>query len=351
MVGPLVSIIVPIYNTAKYLPKCLDSLINQSYKNMEIICVNNGSTDGSNEILENYKYKDNRIRIINTTNEGVSNARNEALKHIKGDYLMFVDSDDWIEIDTCQTVIKKVVKCNVDVVMWSYIREFSNKSLPKEIFRKQEILFEGDDIKKIHRRFIGLVDEELADIECADALCPVWGKLYKTSIIRNNGIIFTDIRKIGTYEDGLFNLEVFQYVEKALFINCYYYHYRKSNNSSITSKYNQKLYINWLNLYAIMKNYINHNKLDNRYRKALNNRISIGILGLGLNILKANISHIKKIKLIKQIISSKQYREAIKELDLKYFPIQWKVFYFCAKRNMSMGIYILMIFINKIINS
>lgn len=348
MVRPLISIIVPVYNTEGYLIKCMDSIINQTYKNIEIICINNGSTDDSGNILQNYKNKDKRIKIVNTINEGVSNARNEALKYVKGDYLMFVDSDDWIDIETCQITIKKAINSNADVVMWSYIREFSNKSLPKEIFREKEILFDGENIKKLHRRFIGLLDEELAHIECADALCPVWGKLYRTKIIKDNKIKFIDIRRIGTYEDGLFNLEVFQYTNKVIFINHHYYHYRKNNNSSITFKYNQNLYSNWLNLYSVMENYISHNKLDNQYTKALNNRISIGIIGLGLNTLKANINHIKKVKLLKEVVSSKQYRKAIKGLEIKYLPLHWKFFFRCAQHNMVICIYLVLLSINKL---
>ena len=210
MSEPLISIIIPVYNVEKYLTQCLDSVINQTYRNIEIICINNGSTDGSETILKEFQKNDKRIKVINTVNEGVSIARNKGLEIITGDYTMFVDSDDWIDLETCEEVMKVVAKNEADVVMWSYIREFENKSLPKKIFNENEIVFKGNKVRNLHRRFVGLIGKELSNIESADALCPVWGKIYKSSIIKKNKIDFVDIRKIGSYEDGLFNLDLFK---------------------------------------------------------------------------------------------------------------------------------------------
>lgn len=350
MSTPLISIIIPVYNAEKYLQKCMNSLINQTYRNLEIICINNGSTDKSSNILKEYENKDKRIKVIETVNEGVSIARNKGIELIKGDYTMFVDSDDWIDLDTCEIALNKIKDENADIVMWSYVREFENKSLKKHIFDERQIIFEGESLKNIHRRFIGLTGEELSNVENADALCPVWGKLYKSSLIMDHNIQFIDIRKIGTYEDGMFNLHLFNYADKAVYIDQYFYHYRKNNNSSVTSKYNENLYRNWNNLYGIMNDYIKHEQLDYTFNRALFNRISIGILGLGLNILGCDCNFIKKIKMIKEIISSKQYRKAVKNLKIDYFPIHWKFFYFCAKHNLSLGLYLLLLCIKKIIN-
>lgn len=347
MINKKISIIIPVYNAEKYLNQCLDSIINQTYTNLEIICVNGGSTDSSLNILNEYKKIDERFIIIDTTNEGVSISRNKGLAVMTGDYVMFVDSDDWIDLDNCEKAITQIQESSADVVIWSYVREFKNQSLPKEIFKKDKIVFEDNDLKKLHRRFIGLIDEELKDVENADALCPVWGKLYKTSLIKDNDIQFIDIRKIGTYEDGLFNLLIFYYVKKAIYINEYFYHYRKDNDKSITSQYKENLYENWMYLYDFMEKYIIKNHLSPEYRKALNNRISLGILGQGLNLLESDISHINKIKKINQMITSEKYKEAIKQLSLDNFKIHWKVFYGCSKYHFALGVYILLICIKS----
>ena len=117
--------------------------------------------------------------------------------------------------------------------MWSYISEAEARSTKKDIFECQQI-FEGEDVKKrIHRRYIGIIGEELAHPELADALCPVWGKLYRKELLQN--IEFTDLNEIGSYEDGLFNLQIFERVDRAVYLPEHLYHYRRSTTESVTS--------------------------------------------------------------------------------------------------------------------
>ena len=101
----MISIVIPVYNVAAYLPQCLDSLVNQTYRDLEIICVNDGSKDNSLEILQQYASQDSRIRIISRENRGIAASRNEALAQAQGDWVMFVDSDDWVDVQTCQSAL------------------------------------------------------------------------------------------------------------------------------------------------------------------------------------------------------------------------------------------------------
>lgn len=115
-----ISILVPVYNTSEFLPKCLDSIINQSYKNLEIICVNDGSKDNSLEILKQYQKKDSRIKIISLdSNEGLMRTRFHAIKNATGDYVMFLDSDDYLQVNACEIALKNIVKYNVDILHFS----------------------------------------------------------------------------------------------------------------------------------------------------------------------------------------------------------------------------------------
>ncbi|MDO4555751.1 MAG: glycosyltransferase [Lachnospiraceae bacterium] len=239
MFNEKISIIVPVYNGEKYLEQCLDSLVEQTYTNIEIICINGSSNDNSLKILNQYAKIDSRIKVITRENKGVSISRNEGLNVATGEFILFVDADDWIEKNTCEIVLQEFLRNKTDIVMWSYIREFQNNSQPKKIFDYDRIEYSENDVKQLHRRFIGLIGKELEKVENADALCPVWGKLYKREIIEEYRIRFIDIRDIGTYEDGLFNLEYFAHVKKAVYIQQYLYHYRKDNPASITSKYKE----------------------------------------------------------------------------------------------------------------
>lgn len=346
---PIISIVVPVYNAEKYLMKCLDSLIKQTFSSIEIICVNDESTDKSEKILDKYAKHDQRIVVINQKNTGASGARNTGIKNSGGEYIMFVDSDDWLDLDTCEVAYSVAMKYKADVVMWSYIREYEEISKPKIIFNNELIEFDKNSVRtNLFRYFLGPIGKELSKPENMEFLNPVCMKLYKTNLIKENNVRLYDIKKIGTGEDGLFNLQLFNYVEKAVYINKHYYHYRKSNTESITTKYNEEKYYQWQHLFDVMEAYIMQQTLDNIYRTALNNRIALSIIGLGLNILDSNKSNIDKIKEIKGIFSEERYRKAYKQLPLRYFPIHWALFFIFAKFNFATGIYILLYFMKKV---
>ena len=263
---------------------------------------------------------------------------------------MFVDSDDWIEPKTCETAIHEMREYDADVVMWSYVSETENRSSQKAIFPKTTVFEKGEVKTKLHRRFAGAIGEELSHPERVDSLCPVWGKLYKRSLIEKSGAKFVDLSEIGTYEDGFFNLEVFGEVNRAVYLAEYLYHYRRDTTASVTSGYNPQLFNQWQRLYDRMESYIQAKQLGEIYHAALENRIALGILGLGLNITASNQSIAGKVKEIHGIISRERYRKAYQNLSLRYFPIHWKLFYGCAKLRFSPGVYGLLVVIHRIIS-
>ncbi len=345
----IISIIVPVYNVESYLAQCLDSLINQTYKNIEIICVNDGSSDGSSAILEKYAKTDFRIKTINQSNRGLSEARNTGIKYAIGKYIMFVDSDDWIELSTCQYAWNATKNGQIDLIFWGYVREFQNQSKEKRFFWKDAQFFDRNAVhSQLHRRVCGLLGEELAHPEYANAIETAWGKLYKTEKIKN--IRFVDTKKIGT-EDALFNLYALGNIESAVYLDQCFNHYRKTNTLSLTSTYKEKLFPQWQYLFDLMEGYINEQQLPQEYETAFYNRIALSILGLGLNIVSSNYTVLKKVRMIRRILSDERYREAYRQLEYKYFPIHWKLFYKCAKWRFAGILYSLLIIINRIIKS
>lgn len=350
MNNPQISIIVPVYNVERYLRKCMDSLINQTFGSIEIIAVNDGSADSSLTILQDFADIDKRVRIINQKNQGLSGARNAGIANAKGDYIVFVDGDDWIDVVTCDVAYQACLEEKADVVLWSYVREYEKCSLPKVIFTENRI-FEGIECKKLHRRFAGLVEDELSNPENSDNLVTAWGKLYRADIIRNNKIQFVDLREIGTYEDGLFNLYYFGHINKAIFLNQYFNHYRKSNSSALTQTYKPMLFEHYKNLFRKIDEYITKNNLPDAYYDALNNKVCLTIIGLGLTeCLKRNPkSFFERISFLNHVINDDVYKIAYRKLSLRYFPLHWKLFFACAKYNFSTGLYLLLLVIQKII--
>jgi len=220
----LISIIIPIYNAEKYLPKCLDSVINQTYKNTEIILVNDGSTDSSGLICDEYALKDIRIKVLHKGNGGVSSARNTALKIAKGDYIGFVDSDDWIEPDMFQKLHELCVKYNSEISMCGYYSQSSDKvnksliPLPQEGVLTREKAYEQ---VLIPGKFEGFL----------------WNKLFDTRLLKETNILFDE--NIHFCEDQLFVCKVLKYCKNISYTTNHYYHYIK-NSSSATETVNEK---------------------------------------------------------------------------------------------------------------
>lgn len=340
MENPLVSIIIPIYNTEKYIYECLDSLINQSYSHIEIIVVDDGSTDNSLCVLKELSAKDSRLKVFSQPNQGVSAARNLALSKAIGTYVMFVDADDWIDPHTIEECLQAIG--DADVCFFAYVREFSNRSLLKLLF-PQTRHFTGEACKQLQRRMIGPIDQELANPGMLDSLGTIWGKLYRKDIL--DGTLFIDLKIIGTAEDSLYNCNAFRKVQKAVYINKAFYHYRKCNSGAETKKYKPQLSQQWNRLF----NYMQATVTDEISQKALQNRIALSIIGLGLNECLSSNTLKEKTNKIAEIINQPHYRAAYKELDLANFPIHWKVFFFAAKHNMKRVLMLLVLCIKKII--
>ena len=217
------SVIVPVYNVEEYLPECLDSLISQTLSDIEIICVNDGSTDNSLEILKKYGQKDSRIKVVSQVNAGVSEARNTAIKAVTGEYVAMVDPDDWLEKDMLEKLYLEAVKKNADIVECDFYehRELCVDNLkirrlkPKINFLtdlkiKRGILYSWRDIKK-----------KILSIRAY-----VWNKIYRTDLIKNQ-IWFEG--RLG--EDYYFVVEAFLKANKIVYYNKPLYHYRKRNMS------------------------------------------------------------------------------------------------------------------------
>lgn len=344
---PLISIIIPAYNSEKYIAKCLESVINQTLCEIEVICVNDGSSDNTLAIIDKYAKKDSRIKTIDQENSGVSWSRNRAIESSLGQYLLFVDADDWIEKGTCEIAYNTALKYQADIIMFSCRLEYGNNTLYKYAFNEDVLIFDETQCETLHRRHAGMVGKELSNPEKQDYLCSVCTKLYKKEIIERHNLKFPDIREIGSYEDGLFNLYYFSHIKSAVYIKESLYHYRKDNEISTTSKYRPNLREQWDYLYYLIDQHIKKNNLSEDFSIGLQNRKALGIIGLGLNVISSNKKHTQKLKEIKEVLSTNDYRKAIKQLRINYMPIHWRLFFCFVKRKFYLGVYLLLIVMNK----
>lgn len=213
----LVSIIVPIYNVEKYLEKCVCSILNQDYNNLEVILVNDGSTDKSLEICERLQKKDNRIKIINQKNLGVSAARNNGFYYSKGDYICFIDSDDIIEIDMVSTLVKllqeneyEVANCNIHIIEKDKTERnfYTNKNIK---------IYNSSELKKYF--LLGKVSHAC------------WDKMYKREVLEKVNFVLNS-----TSEDRYFCWKLYKTINKMVVTSKVGYHYIRKNENSITSR-------------------------------------------------------------------------------------------------------------------
>ena len=215
-----ITVIVPVYNVENYLRKCLDSIIAQTYKNLEIIVVNDGSTDASGEICKEFAEIDHRIIYIEQENAGLSAARNTGLENMSGDYVTFVDSDDWIEQDYVETLYKKIVEYQADIAVGNYYS-----------FNESEGMFYfhilGDSYYEKVYDNVSIFENLYESQEMKSfALISAWGKLYKVGLFEQ---LRFDIGKLG--EDGYLNQKIYLLAEKIVYIHKGIYSYRIRNNS------------------------------------------------------------------------------------------------------------------------
>lgn len=217
-----VSIIVPVYNVEKYIERCINSIINQTLQDIEIIVVNDGSPDNSDVIIRKYMQLDSRIKLINQENQGLSIARNNGIKIAQGEYVAFVDSDDFIELDMYEKMYLLAKKNNSDIVCSNY----------KNIFYDCEVINKNlkDELIEIDKlgisEFFKLYYEEL--------VTPVWNKIYRNKIIKDNNIKFVS-NSIISSEDILFNLEYFCKIKKCFVSHEVLYNYIRREDSITTS--------------------------------------------------------------------------------------------------------------------
>lgn len=221
---PKISVIVPIYNVEKYLENCINSIIVQTLEDIEIILINDGSTDKSYEIINKYKAIDSRIIVINKKNSGVSAARNSGLKVSRGEYIAFIDSDDWIEQNMLEKLHKLGEKYNSEVVACNF-KSFNDIY---NTFNKYPI-DEGEYVGK------SVIKEKiLSKVISGKLKTPVWDKIYKKEFLQNNNIKFDE--KITRFEDWYFIIEVYEKVHNLYYLDKNMYNYRIANNT-LSNKY------------------------------------------------------------------------------------------------------------------
>ncbi|MBC2456336.1 glycosyltransferase family 2 protein [Clostridium beijerinckii] len=219
----LISVIVPVYNVEKYLPQCIDSILNQTEKNLEIILVDDGSLDNSGKICDEFSKRDDRIIVIHKKNNGLSSARNAGLEIARGNYIGFVDSDDWLDKTMYEVLLKLLKENNSDISCCDFFKTAnSNDSIPHI---DNEIINSYNNIESLNNFYNGLYTQTVV----------AWNKLYKRELFKD---ISYPVGKI--HEDEGTTYKLYYKANKITYTNRPLYYYRITPNSITTSKFNKK---------------------------------------------------------------------------------------------------------------
>lgn len=238
----LVSVIIPVYDVEEFLPHCLDSVLSQTYKNIEILVVDDGANDKSGDICDEYEKKDSRIKVIHQENEGLSSARNKGLQISKGEWVFFIDSDDRIDSDTLNQAYEFAKKNNCDIVQVNHYYEYEDYLLYRKASKKEKkniVLNRHSTMKEL------IINDRIKNF--------AWGKLYKSELVKD--CLFP----VGKYyEDSFWQHLIFDKIERYGIIDnpLYYYRQREGSISSVCSEKQQDLVEGYNNrLQFVKENY------------------------------------------------------------------------------------------------
>lgn len=319
----MISVIIPVYNVELYLEKCVDSLIEQTYKDIEILLINDGSTDNSYKICQKLKDRDDRIYVINIEkNRGVSYARNIGITMSKGKYLVFVDADDFLNKIMLEILLKNIEENKADISMCDFKKvndKFRNETID-EI--EKSVIFDKNDLLK-----------NLTGTKSFQGF--VWNKMYKKDIIDKNNIKFDE--NIDIYEDMLFNCEYIDKINKGSYVKNKLYYYIQRNSSAYNGDFNNK----W---YTIFKA---HKKILEIYEK---NNLK-DYIGVKYNLLISNLDFKEKLVKFKKTdkdigcinITELDYKINIilKEiLESNYISMSEKIKIFIKVKNIKLFIFL-----------
>lgn len=333
MITPKVSIVVPCYGVEKYLDRCMESLVNQTLRDIEIILVDDGSPDRVPEMCDEWAKKDARIKVIHKNNAGLGYARNSGLEIATGEYVAFVDSDDYVDKKMYDSLFNEAELSHADVVFCGfYIEQKSNYWIESKEVTEKTIFNTKEDVERFMLDMIASAPHVTHERKYQMS---VWHSIYKHSIIIDNRIRFHSERKIVS-EDIPFQVDYLKQAKTVVYLPDYFYYYCL-NSTSLTTTYSPEKYNRFKTLRNLLRSQLNEIKEGNDRA----NRIFIGYVRS--NIIKLLSSNrTDKDIILTNIINDDIWKEIEKEYPATNLPIYAQIIYhlICKKQKMRLRIFV-----------
>ena len=300
MKKPLVTVVVPAYNTEKYIDKCLQSLLNQSYREIEVIVIDDGSKDRTNEICKKYEQLDSRFRLISKKNTGVSDTRNVGIHHAKGKFIIFVDSDDYVTNDYIDTLVREADTAQLVCAEYFLVNENQEECHKSELSSTdKKIMSANDAINMLQKQdaFQGYL----------------WNKIFLRDIIINESIWFDSRIKI--WEDMLFCLKYLMKIETVCYVGKPIYYYVQRSSSAM----NNNIWKENTQLVALNEMWKTSKSIEGPFREYIKNYYANDLAGLlGKENFQDRKSIVQTIKLIESMKAKLSFKHKAKVFIFKY---------------------------------
>lgn len=344
---PTLSIIVPVYRAELFLHQCIDSILNQTFQDFELILVDDGSPDSCPRICDEYIEKDNIVKVLHKTNGGIVSARNSGLRVSCGDFIGYVDSDDWIEPDMYEKMCNAAIRYNADIVICDIIHNYENKEIRTCQSYPAGLYLKNDLIERVYPNM--LYNGNWLGRGLHPALCI---KLFKRNILLNNAYTVDERIQIG--EDMACSYPCILDANRIYILeNQYLYHYRQLQ-SSITASYKKDFFVNSLFLYHSLKENCDKKNVYDMKLQILGNLLYFALASIDNEFIGSSDSVTQKsdkMRMIKEISNQDDVADALIRIDSRNYSLKNRMYIFLLKRNMHKTLYYLVYWISKMRNS
>ena len=328
-----VSIVVPVYNVENYVARCINSLMNQTLRNIEIILVDDGSTDSSGKMCDEFAKRDERIRVIHKENGGLGYARNSGMEIAKGEFIGFVDSDDYVDTRMFEALFGYACKYDADYVRCEHIivDDEGNERL-REQYHLEPGIYAKEEIED--KLLCPMFGKEMKEGREAHVGISVWRAIFRTSIIKENHLLFPSEREVIS-EDIPFNLDFLMHAHSAYVTSegLYYYVERGNSLTKIFRKdrFDKEVYL-YCYLQDKLKEYNLYEKCKIRIKRFMLDRGRRSMRGVMNN---SEYSLMEKYLTLKEMMSNEQFRTAFDELPVNKLPLKYRIMAYMMKYKMA----------------
>lgn len=332
------SIIVPVYNTPEaYLRQCILSLKNQTYTDIEIILVNDGSTHDCERICDEFANLDERIRVIHQENKGVSTARNRGIDVASKPWILFVDPDDWVDVNLCES-INNYLECDtdVDILMFTYIEEMKSSQVPHLLGKDKKIKFNKDDHDLLQLSILNY-NKSFSPLMVGT----IWAKAFRREFLLDNNIMFN--KNLPKAQDIIFSLYAIELASKIIYVDMALYHYR-INDSSVCNKYNSRIFDYISRVLNESQDFINRFEKDDRFQEA-QKHMAIYSFRANMRIDFFNIynpnSYFEKRKSFKNVLNKHEFKNALSCINIKDYSLVSRIEILLLKYKVFLPLFLL----------